>query len=256
MFAGDVPRQISVHSTASASDRGCVLRPDGNDLCSVPRHLDDECPYEHDWSATGLGKPESWPEALKAPLRLMLMSRFEMWLGWGRDLNFFYNDAYIPTLGLKHPDALGPPMADVWKEVFDAVKDRIEFMRRAWQPGTRGSCSCSSATATPKRPTTPSPTARSFGDDRTVLGLMCVVTEETERVISERRLNLLNHLSSALLDAKTRSDVAAAIERQTMPTHATFRSALSALFDDAQRPDAIGRSHVGPPWRAQPGRAA
>ncbi|MCK7473865.1 MAG: hypothetical protein MZV49_10835 [Rhodopseudomonas palustris] len=34
---------------------------------------------------------------------MMLTSRFEMWLGWGPDLAFFYNDAYIPTLGANIP---------------------------------------------------------------------------------------------------------------------------------------------------------
>ncbi len=43
----------------------------------------------HDWGATPLGPPARWPEALKVPLRLMLLSRFEMWLGWGPDLAFF-----------------------------------------------------------------------------------------------------------------------------------------------------------------------
>ncbi len=58
---------------------------------------------ETDWSATPLGPPEEWPQGLTTPLAMMLTSRFEMWLGWGEDLCFFYNDAYIPTLGGKHP---------------------------------------------------------------------------------------------------------------------------------------------------------
>ena len=52
----------------------------------------------HDWGASPLGEAHAWPEALKAPLRMMLTSRFEMWLGWGPDLAFFYNDAAIPTV--------------------------------------------------------------------------------------------------------------------------------------------------------------
>jgi hypothetical protein len=35
----------------------------------------------HDWASTPLGDPRGWPEALKMPLRMMLTSRFEMWLG-------------------------------------------------------------------------------------------------------------------------------------------------------------------------------
>lgn len=44
-----------------------------------------------DWSATSLGPPEHWPNALKVAVRLLLTSRFEMWLGWGTDIAFLYN---------------------------------------------------------------------------------------------------------------------------------------------------------------------
>ena len=63
----------------------------------------------HDWASTPLGPAQSWPTSLKVALRLLLTSRFEMWLGWGPDIHFFYNDAYRPTLGIKHPQALGMP---------------------------------------------------------------------------------------------------------------------------------------------------
>ena len=79
----------------------------------------------HDWSSTSLGPPQDWPQGLRVPLGMMLTSRFEMWLGWGPDIAFFYNDAYVPTLGSKHPGAVGQPMRLVWKEVFAAVEDRI-----------------------------------------------------------------------------------------------------------------------------------
>jgi len=68
----------------------------------------------HDWASTPLGDPLLWPDGLKIPLRMLLTSRFEMWLGWGDDLRFFYNDAYIPTLDLKHGAALGEPFHEVW----------------------------------------------------------------------------------------------------------------------------------------------
>ncbi|RYD76569.1 MAG: hypothetical protein EOP84_16695, partial [Verrucomicrobiaceae bacterium] len=51
----------------------------------------------HNWENTSLGAPQNWPSSLKTALRLLLTSRFEMWLGWGPDINFFYNDAYRPT---------------------------------------------------------------------------------------------------------------------------------------------------------------
>ena len=63
-----------------------------------------------DWSATPLGAQHSWPQSLRTVLRILVTSRYAMWLGWGSDLTFFYNDAYAAmTLGAKHPWALGRP---------------------------------------------------------------------------------------------------------------------------------------------------
>lgn len=56
---------------------------------------------EHDWAATPLGLPEAWPQSLKIVIRIMLSSRFAMWMLWGPQLTFFCNDAYRPTLGVK-----------------------------------------------------------------------------------------------------------------------------------------------------------
>ncbi|RZI87688.1 MAG: hybrid sensor histidine kinase/response regulator, partial [Variovorax sp.] len=79
----------------------------------------------HDWAATPLGPPEHWPESLKVALRILLTSRFEMWLGWGPDIAFFYNDAYRPTLGIKHPAALAQPTQTLWAEIWDDIKGRL-----------------------------------------------------------------------------------------------------------------------------------
>lgn len=85
---------------------------------------------ETDWAATPLGPPETWPSGLTAPLGMMLTSRFEMWLGWGEALSFFYNDAYIPTLGAKHPWALGEPFSQVWREVDADVAEQVTIRGR------------------------------------------------------------------------------------------------------------------------------
>jgi hypothetical protein len=65
-----------------------------------------------DWSSTPPGPPDQWPQSLKTVVRILLDSRYSMWMGWGPDLTFFYNDAYArDTLGKKHPWALGKPHA-------------------------------------------------------------------------------------------------------------------------------------------------
>jgi hypothetical protein len=66
-----------------------------------------------DWSKTRLGPLETWPSSLKTMIGVMLGSRFPMMLGWGPDLLEFYNDAYVPVLGVKHPASLGAPVSAV-----------------------------------------------------------------------------------------------------------------------------------------------
>ena len=74
----------------------------------------------HDWMAHPLGKPDGWPQALRTAIRLMLNSRHQMCLFWGRDGYWFYNDAYIKTLSAeRHPASLGLPAIEVWPEVWD-----------------------------------------------------------------------------------------------------------------------------------------
>src|SRR5690242_15647730 len=73
---------------------------------------------EHDWSKTPIGSIETWPQSLRTVVNILLTSRYAMWMGWGRDLTFLYNDAYRPTLGLKHPWALGSPASKVWAEIW------------------------------------------------------------------------------------------------------------------------------------------
>ena len=162
----------------------------------------------HDWAATPLGDPRSWPEGLKVPLGMMLTSKFEMWLGWGEDLAFFYNDAYVPTLGRKHPDALGRPMAVVWKEVFAAVEDRILSVMRdgvaTWDKALMLIVERNGAPEESYHTFSYSPLR---GDTGSIDGLMCVVSEDTERVISERRLATLRTLATSLLTTKSYAEV-------------------------------------------------
>ncbi|MCU1537771.1 MAG: histidine kinase, partial [Humibacillus sp.] len=59
---------------------------------------------EVDWSATSLGDPDTWSPSLRSAVRIMLTSKFSMWMAWGPDLTFLCNDAYRrDTLGTKYP---------------------------------------------------------------------------------------------------------------------------------------------------------
>src|SRR5437588_11555554 len=69
---------------------------------------------------------ETLPQSLLTVVNILLTSRYAMWMGWGEDLTFLYNDAYAPTLGLKHPWALGNPASKVWAEIWRDISPRIE----------------------------------------------------------------------------------------------------------------------------------
>ena len=189
-----------------------------------------------DWSKTSLGDPRAWPEGLKVPLQMMLQSRFEMWLGWGDDILFFYNDAYIPTLGDKHTNALGTPMSVVWKEVYLAVEDRVTSVMRdsvaTWDEALM---------LLLERSGYPEETYHTFsysplrGDAGTTGGLMCVVTEVTERVIGERRLETLRTLALSLLLVHTRDNIVSGVESALRSNQHDFPFSQIHLFDNVER---------------------
>lgn len=79
------------------------------------------------WETHPLGRPEQWPGSLKATVAVMLASRHPMMLLWGPQLYQFYNDAFIPALGLrKHPAAMGQPGAICWAEAWTLVGPQIQ----------------------------------------------------------------------------------------------------------------------------------
>jgi hypothetical protein len=48
----------------------------------------------------------------------MLDSRQPMFIAWGPDQNWLYNDALVPIAGRKHPACLGLPASEVWAEAW------------------------------------------------------------------------------------------------------------------------------------------
>ncbi len=82
-----------------------------------------------DWVATPVGPPETWPQALKTTVRLVLTSQHPMFIWWGEALTCFYNDAYSALIGPdRHPSALGRPGREVWAEIWDVIGPQIEFV--------------------------------------------------------------------------------------------------------------------------------
>ena len=139
-----------------------------------------------DWANTSLGPPAAWPQTLKTVVRIMLDSRYAMWMGWGPDLAFFYNDAYArDTLGKKHPWALGRPFREVWAEVWADLRPRIDHVLNSgeatWDNGLLLFLERSGYPEETYHTFSYSPL---YDDNGQLGGVLCVVTEETERVIA------------------------------------------------------------------------
>jgi signal transduction histidine kinase len=193
------------------------------------------------WDESSLGDPESWPESLRTAVRIVLTSRFAMWMGWGSDLSFLYNDAYASmTLGAKHPWALGRPAREVWAEIWPQLAPRIDHVLR-----TGAATWDERLLLFLERSGFPEETYHTFsysplgGDAGSAEGMLCVVTEETERVIGERRLGLLHELGAQLSSANTTAEVLAALGRvlaQPAPDLPfTLTYALDTASERAQR---------------------
>lgn len=81
---------------------------------------------EIDWSSHVLGPVESWDPHLKMAIRIAMNSKFAMFISWGKERFFFYNDAYSVLLGNKHPSAFGKNFQNVWSEIWNDISPLVE----------------------------------------------------------------------------------------------------------------------------------
>jgi two-component sensor histidine kinase len=142
-----------------------------------------------DWSKTSLGPISGWPPHLKSAVSLMLPAKAQIVLFWGREFVALYNDAYVPTIGDKHPRALGRPARENWGELWD---DLEPLLRRVLETGE--------TVFAKDRPfyierhgypenvyfdISYSPVQNETGE---IGGVLCIVSEATERVVAHREL--------------------------------------------------------------------
>ncbi len=134
-----------------------------------------------------MGEPGSWPQSLRAIVSLMLGSKFPMFVAWGDNLEFLYNDAYSEILGTKHPQALAAPFREIWGEIWSDISPLIDaalsgvstyredlpltMNRKGFDEQTWFTFSYS-----PVR-----------GDDGQIAGMFCACVETTETVLAARR---------------------------------------------------------------------
>jgi PAS domain-containing protein len=125
---------------------------------------------------------------LRTVLELMLNSNAAMFLVWGPQRTFLYNEAYLPVLGAKHPQALARPMEDSWGEVWEVVGpllarsfdgESLHFTRHPFTIVRNGGLEQAwfDFSYTPV-----------YLDKGMVGGALCVLTEVTQQVRAERAL--------------------------------------------------------------------
>ncbi|MYT82446.1 PAS domain S-box-containing protein [Streptomyces sp. MnatMP-M77] len=187
-----------------------------------------------DWAAHPLGPPTLWPQSLRTAVSILLSSRFSMWMAWGPDLTFFCNSAYRrDTLGSKYPWALGRPANEVWAEIWDDIGPRVDTVLRT------GDATWDQALLLfVQRSGYPEESYHTFSysplrdDTGSVVGMLCVVSEDTERVISERRMATLRELGSDPSVVRTEEEILAFSGRQLSRNQADLPFALTYLYDD------------------------
>ncbi len=150
---------------------------------------------DHDWASTPLGPIETWSQGLRTATAIVLRSRYPMLLSWGADLVMIYNDAFIPTLGTKHPQALGGLLpvvfSEVWGDVGEMQLSVLAGGNATWDEDLRLMI---------ERGHGPEETFFTFSyshvpDDAGPGGVLAVLTVTTDKVVAARRLALLNELA-------------------------------------------------------------
>jgi two-component sensor histidine kinase len=205
-----------------------------------------------DWSKTSLGPISAWSAHLKATISLMLPAQAQIVLFWSPEFVALYNDAYAPTIGGKHPKALGRPARENWAELWD---DLEPLLRRVLETGE--------TVFAKDRPfyierhgypenvyfdISYSPVRDEAGK---VEGVLCIVSETTERVVAQERQRLLfretNHRLKnlfAMVDAMISLSVRSARTPQDFAQ--ALRGRLAALLraKELVRPGSMGMEHT------------
>ena len=185
-----------------------------------------------DWSKTSLGPWQAWPESLKTAVRIVLGSRYPMFVWWGEDLVNIYNDAYAPLLGQRHPNALGQPGAQIWREIWPAIGPQVDMVLRhnhaTWNERVQ---------LIMERNGYPEETfvTWSYGpapkDDGTVGGVFCACYDETERVLGERRLATLRQLADETANVESPEEACRLAAKTLEANSSDISFALIYLLD-------------------------
>ncbi|HWN27546.1 MAG TPA: SpoIIE family protein phosphatase [Actinomycetospora sp.] len=207
---------------------------------------------EVDWTTTPVGAPDGWPTPLRTTVRMLLTTRFSMWMAWGPELTVFYNDAYWrDTLQSKHPWALGKPASVMWSEIWPDIGPRIDSVLETgvatWDEDLLLFLERSGYAEETYHTFSYSPLA---DDEGVVRGMLCVVTENTDRVVGDRRMATLRDLATAMATARTQADVLGAAERVLRQNDRDVPFGLVYLLDEDS-----GAARLAASAGAEPGSA-
>jgi PAS domain S-box-containing protein len=202
-----------------------VFRADqeiGSDLAAV------------DWQSTPLGPVAGWPQSLRTAVDILLSSRFAMWMAWGPELTFFCNAAYRrDTLGQKFPWALGRPASEVWSEIWADIYPRVERVlstgEATWDEALMLLLQRSGYSEESYHTFSYSPLR---DDDSAVVGMLCVVSEDTVRMVAERRMATLRQLGSDPSVARTEQQMLDFAAGQLAANPYDLPFTLTYLFGD------------------------
>ncbi|GAA4533572.1 ATP-binding protein [Mycobacterium paraffinicum] len=163
---------------------------------------------EFDWENHPLGSPRDWSAEVRAAVAIALTSRFPivLWLG-PENLFLMYNDGYAQILGDKHPAALGCPAEQVWWEIWEQISPMLTSVMdtgvATWSDDLMLTLITGGQSQERYFTFTYSPI---IGGEGAVTAVFCPVIETTDRVLSERRLHLLNTVATAVMDAHAIDD--------------------------------------------------
>ena len=177
-----------------------------------------------------------------------------MWMAWGPELTFFCNAAYRrDTLGRKYPWALGRPANEVWSEIWDDIGPRIDRVlsteQATWDEGLLLFL---------ERSGYPEETYHTFSysplrdDGGQVVGMLCVVSEDTHQIIGERRMATLRHLGSDPSVIRTEEESLTFAHRQLGQNLRDLPFTLTYLFDDTGDARLAGMSGIAAGHPAAP----
>jgi PAS domain S-box-containing protein len=220
----------------AAAVRG--IFPGTSDMASLMRQLD--------WSKTPVGPPEHWPESLRTAVRICLTSRYPIFITWGPSWTLFYNDAYRPALGHKHPRFLGGRFGDAWSDIWDVIgpmaEGVLETGEATWSEDLPLVFDRSGYAEEVYYTFSYSPLKDEEGRNA---GLFCACIETTDRVLQERRLQTLRDMT---IDAKSLEEAGrkAGVALDRNPHDLPF-SLLYLRDDQASRLKLLGSSGFSSP---------